>query len=44
MKSLGEQNYEPQPTDEFRKAHPEEYARLMREPGFLCLRAVKNST
>lgn len=32
---------EPKPTDEFRQADPEGYARLMRFPGFLCVRARK---
>jgi SAM-dependent methyltransferase len=32
---------EPRPTEEFRAVDPERYAKLMREPGFLCTRAVK---
>jgi len=32
---------EPRPTEEFRQADPEEYDKLMREPGFLCIRARK---
>lgn len=32
---------EPQPTDAFRQADPHYYATLMREPGFLCIRAIK---
>jgi SAM-dependent methyltransferase len=32
---------EPLPTEEFRHADPEEYERLTRRPGFLCLRATK---
>jgi SAM-dependent methyltransferase len=32
---------EPLPTEQFREADPEEYDRLVRQPGFLCLRAVK---
>lgn len=32
---------EPQPTAEFKEAEPEHYDELMREPGFLCLRARK---
>jgi hypothetical protein len=32
---------EPTPTDEFRAKLPEDYAELMRRPGFLCVRAVK---
>jgi SAM-dependent methyltransferase len=32
---------EPLPTDEFKTADPEEYERLMRRPGFLCVRARK---
>jgi len=30
---------EPRPTEAFREADPEDYARLMRRPGFLCVRA-----
>ncbi len=32
---------EPLPTEEFRQADPEEYEKLMRQPGFMCVRAVK---
>ena len=32
---------EPQPTEEFKEAEPEDYEKLMREPGFLCVRARK---
>lgn len=32
---------EPRPTLEFREADPAEYTRLMRSPGFLCVRARK---
>lgn len=32
---------EPLPTEEFKKADPEAYARLMRMPAFICVRAVK---
>ena len=32
---------EPLPTEDFRRAAPEEHARLLREPLFLCVRAVK---
>ena len=32
---------EPLPTDEFRRAAPDDYAFLMREPCFLCVRAIK---
>ena len=30
---------EPRPTEEFRRAEPEDYERLMRKPGFWCVRA-----
>ena len=33
-----EQIVEPRPTEEFRRASPEGYAFLMREPAFLCFR------
>jgi hypothetical protein len=34
---------EPQPQPEFRLLEPVEYARLMRRPGFICIRAkVRN--
>ncbi len=36
-----EQILEPTPTERFREADPEEYEKLSRMPGFLCLRAVK---
>jgi hypothetical protein len=32
---------EPRPTAEFRAAAPGDYAELMKEPGFLCLRAIR---
>jgi SAM-dependent methyltransferase len=32
---------EPVPTEPFKQAEPEDYERLLREPGFLCVRAVK---
>jgi SAM-dependent methyltransferase len=32
---------EPRPTEEFRAVDPERYERLLREPIFLCVRAVK---
>lgn len=32
---------EPLPVEAFRAAEPETYQRLMRQPGFLCIRAVK---
>jgi SAM-dependent methyltransferase len=35
---------EPVPTEEFRRRMPEDYEALMREPGFLCMRAVKTSS
>lgn len=38
-----EQMVEPLPTDEFRAVHPEGYARLLRFPGFLLVRARKTS-
>ena len=33
---------EPQPTPEFRLLEPDNYAKLMRQPGFICFRAVAN--
>ncbi len=33
---------EPQPTEAFREADPEHYERLIRQPGFICVRARKN--
>jgi SAM-dependent methyltransferase len=33
--------HEPLPTEEFRQADPADYEKLMRQPGFLCVRAVK---
>lgn len=33
---------EPLPTEEFKLHAPEDYAKLTREPGFLCVRAVRN--
>ncbi len=32
---------EPQPTEQFQERDPEDYAKLMGEPGFLCVRGVK---
>ena len=32
---------EPRPVEAFRASEPETYERLMRQPGFLCVRAVK---
>jgi len=32
---------EPRPVEAFRDSEPENYERLMRQPGFLCIRAVK---
>ena len=32
---------EPKPTEEFRKADPEDYDELSRQPVFLCIRARK---
>lgn len=32
---------EPRPTEQFRKGDPENYEKLSRMPGFLCMRAVK---
>ncbi len=32
---------EPRPTEEFKKADPRHYEELIREPGFLCVRALK---
>lgn len=32
---------EPTPTEEFKRAEPEDYAKLSRQPGFLCVRARK---
>jgi hypothetical protein len=32
---------EPQPTPQFEKADPEDYQKLMRNPGFMCLRTLK---
>ncbi len=34
---------EPQPTEQFQQADPENYDKLMREPGFLCVRGRKPS-
>lgn len=38
---LLERILEPLPTEEFREKLPEEYEELNRQPGFLCIRAVK---
>ena len=35
---------EPRPTQEFRIRDPDDYAKLMRKPGFICVRATKDST
>ena len=35
---------EPRPQDAFRAVDPDEYAKLMREPGFLCVSALKPET
>lgn len=35
---------EPLPTEEFKAADPEDYAKLMQFPGFMCVRARKDST
>ena len=32
---------EPLPTDEFKINAPKDYEELMRQPGFMCIRAVK---
>ena len=32
---------EPRPTEEFRQAAPEDYEELIRQPGFICVRAIK---
>src|SRR5262249_9654784 len=34
---------EPQPVPEFQKEDANDYAKLMRQPGFICFRAVKNN-
>lgn len=34
---------EPQPTERFKKKAPEDYGALSRQPGFLCVRAVKRA-
>jgi SAM-dependent methyltransferase len=34
---------EPKPTEQFREADPKSYAQLMRQPGFLCIKARKPS-
>lgn len=36
-----EQILEPRPQEDFRAVDPDEYEKLMREPGFLCVSAVK---
>lgn len=38
---LIERLVEPRPTEDFRRADPERYERLMREPVFLCVRAIR---
>ncbi|MBI5671577.1 MAG: class I SAM-dependent methyltransferase [Chloroflexi bacterium] len=35
---------EPQPVPAFQQADPERYDRLMRQPGFICVRAYKHET
>lgn len=35
---------EPRPIEQFQQADPEDYDKLMREPGFLCVRARKPSS
>jgi SAM-dependent methyltransferase len=35
--------HEPRPTEAFREADPEDYVKLMRRPGFLCIRARRGS-
>ena len=32
---------EPLPTEAFKAAQPEDYEKLLREPGFMCIRAVR---
>ena len=34
---------EPLPTEQFRAVEPEDYEKLIRSPGFMCIRAVKRS-
>jgi hypothetical protein len=36
-----DQVLEPLPTAEFKEQDPEDYEKLLRNPGFLCLRALK---
>ncbi|MEZ6093377.1 MAG: class I SAM-dependent methyltransferase [Pirellulaceae bacterium] len=36
-----DQIVEPRPTDDFRRADPIRYQRLMHRPGFLCVKAIK---
>jgi SAM-dependent methyltransferase len=36
-----EQILEPKPTEEFRQKEPEDYEKLIRNPGFMCVRAIK---
>lgn len=36
-----EQILEPLPTPEFKEKAPEDYEELMRNPGFMCIRAIK---
>jgi SAM-dependent methyltransferase len=33
---------EPQPTEQFRQKEPEDYEKLMKQPGFICVRARKS--
>jgi SAM-dependent methyltransferase len=37
-----DQILEPLPTEEFKLLEPKDYEQLMRSPGFMCVRAVKN--
>jgi hypothetical protein len=32
---------EPRPTEKFRQVDPEDYATLIKQPGFMCIRAGK---
>ena len=33
--------HEPLPTEEFKKVDPNDYEKLMKFPGFICIRAKK---
>lgn len=37
-----EQILEPKPVDEFKGRDPDDYEKLMRQPGFICFRARKD--